>query len=55
MRYLDVIASKPINMQFLCCRGEILWRLVVQHHLCFERKREDNSTTNRVLKIPEAY
>jgi len=26
------------------------WRLV-QHHLCFERKRGDNSTTNRVLKI----
>ena len=35
----------------VCCQGETRRRLVVQHHLCFERKREDNSTTNRVLKI----
>ena len=35
----------------VCCLGETRWRLVVQRHLCFERKRGDNSTTNRVLKI----
>jgi len=29
--------------------------LVVKRHLCLERKRGDNYSTNRVLKISEAY
>ena len=29
--------------------------LVVERHLCLERKRGDNYSTNRVLKISEAY
>jgi hypothetical protein len=35
----------------VCCQGETRRRLVVQYHLCFERKRGEHSTTNRVLKI----
>jgi hypothetical protein len=35
----------------VCCQGETRRCLVVQRHLCFERTRGDNSTTNRVLKI----
>ena len=35
----------------VCCQGEKRRHLVVQRHLYFERKRGDNSTTNRVLKI----
>ena len=43
--------QKNIVYKFIvCCLGETLWRLVVQCYLCFERKRGDNSTTNRVLK-----
>jgi hypothetical protein len=34
-----------------CCQVEMRWCLVVQRHLCFQRKRGYNSTTNRALKI----
>jgi hypothetical protein len=35
----------------VCCQGETCRCLVVQRHRCFEKKRGDNSTTNRVLNI----
>jgi hypothetical protein len=39
----------------ICCLGEALQRVVAQRHLCFEfKKKGDNSTINRVLKIMEA-
>ena len=53
--FVIVIFKKHINTSVynfnVCCQGETRLRLIAQRHLCFERKREDNSTTNRVLKI----
>ena len=45
--YPDIAPSISIY----CCQVEMRRCLVVQRHLCFQRKRGDNSTTNRALKI----
>jgi hypothetical protein len=54
MSYMDT--SSDLAHIFLynfnvCCQGEMRRCLVVQRHLCFQRKRGDSSTTNRALKL----
>ena len=55
VNYFFIVIFKKINTFVyifnVCCQGETRRCLVVQRHLCFERKRGDNATTNRVLKI----
>jgi hypothetical protein len=56
LNYFFIVIFKKINNTSVynfnvCCQGETRRPLVVQPHLCIERKRGDNSTTNRVLKI----